>query len=133
MSRYGTPAGGSRLMSNSFQRAVWSAPLAIRMDASSTLLWMSTATFRYLEAFQEHSTYSSTQFTRNCIRRLRCVIECVQRGKGPEFTNQLNSSATKKQTLFEKTLTGLGIRYKPIRPYTQRHNSKVERSHCKDN
>lgn len=89
--------------------------------------------FRYLEAFQEHSTYSSAQFIRNCVRKFPYAIECVQTDNGPEFTNRLNSSATKKLTLFEKTLAQLGIRHKLIRPYTPRHNGKVERSHRKDN
>ena len=35
-------------------------------------------------------------------------------------------------TLFEKTAAELGIRHKPIRPYAQRHNGKVERSHRKE-
>ena len=48
-------------------------------------------------------------------------------------TNRLHSSGTAKLTLFEKTLAELGIRYKTIRPYTPRHNGKVERSHRKDN
>ena len=89
--------------------------------------------FRYLEAFQEHSTYSSAQFIRNCVRKFPFPIECVQTDNGSEFTNRLNSSATKKQTLFEKTLAQLGIRHKLIRPFTPRHNGKVERSHRKDN
>ena len=65
--------------------------------------------FRYLEAFQEHSTYSSAQFIRNCVRKFSFAIECVQTDNGSEFTNRLNSSATKKLTLFEKTLAQLGI------------------------
>ncbi|WP_251318990.1 integrase core domain-containing protein, partial [Flintibacter muris] len=36
------------------------------------------------------------------------------------------------QTLFEKTAADLGIRHKLIRPYTPRHNGKVERSHRED-
>ena len=35
-------------------------------------------------------------------------------------------------TLFEKTAAELGIRHKLIRPYTPRHNGKVERSHRED-
>lgn len=89
--------------------------------------------FRYLEAFQEHSTFSSAQFIRNCVRKFPFAIECVQTDNGPEFTNRFSSSATKRLTLFEKTLAQLGIRHKLIRPYTPRHNGKVERSHRKDN
>ena len=35
-------------------------------------------------------------------------------------------------TLFEATAAQLGIRHKRIRPYTPRHNGKVERSHRED-
>ena len=35
-------------------------------------------------------------------------------------------------TLFEATAAQLGIRHKLIRPYTPRHNGKVERSHRED-
>jgi transposase InsO family protein len=35
--------------------------------------------------------------------------------------------------LFEDSLKKHGIRHKLIRPYTPRHNGKVERSHRKDN
>lgn len=35
-------------------------------------------------------------------------------------------------TLFEQTAEELGVKHKLIRPYTPRHNSKVERSHRED-
>ena len=89
--------------------------------------------FRYLEAFDEINTYSSTVFLRHVVAMFPYAIECVQTDNGPEFTNRLNPSGTTKLTLFEKTLAELGIRHKPIRPYTPRHNGKVERSHRKDN
>ena len=44
-------------------------------------------------------------------------------------TNQFVPDAT----LFERTLKQCGVRHKLIRPYTPRHNGKVERSHRKDN
>ena len=56
--------------------------------------------FRYLEAFQEHSTYSSAEFIKHCVKKFPFAIECVQSDNGPEFTNRLNASATKKPTLF---------------------------------
>ncbi len=34
--------------------------------------------------------------------------------------------------MFEKKLAELGIKHKLIRPYTPRHNGKVERSHRED-
>ncbi len=89
--------------------------------------------FRYLEAFEEHSTHSSTLFVKHVVERFPYLIECVQTDNGFEFTNRLNSKGTKRQTLFEKTLEELGIRHKLIRPFTPRHNGKVERSHRKDN
>ena len=89
--------------------------------------------FRYLEAFKEHSTYSSSQFMKHVVARFPYAIECVQTDNGPEFTNRLVPNGTKKISLFEKTLADLGIRHKLIRPFTPRHNGKVERSHRKDN
>ena len=58
-------------------------------------------------------------------------MECIQTDNGLEFTNRF-STAKNKPTLFESTLHQLGIRHKLIRPYTPRHNGKVERSHRED-
>jgi len=88
--------------------------------------------FRYLEAFKEHNSYSSSEFIKHCVERFPFVIECVQTDNGPEFTNRLTSYADRK-TLFEVTLDRLGIAHHCIKPYTPRHNGKVERSHRKDN
>lgn len=88
--------------------------------------------FRYLEAFKEHNTYASSEFIRHCVKKFPYAIECVQTDNGTEFTNRLNSRCSRK-TLFEVTLEQLGIQHKLIRPYTPRHNGKVERSHRKDN
>ena len=89
--------------------------------------------FRYLEAFEEHSTYSSTQFLKHVVEKFPYAIECVQTDNGFEFTNEMGNSKKKPLTLFEQTLAQLGIRHKKIRPFTPRHNGKVERSHRKDN
>lgn len=89
--------------------------------------------FRYLEAFEEHSTYSSTQFLLHVVEKFPFAIECVQTDNGFEFTNRLSNSNKKPLTLFETTLRQLGIRHKLIKPYTPKHNGKVERSHRKDN
>lgn len=89
--------------------------------------------FRYLEAFKEHNTYSSAEFIKHCVEKFPFAIECVQTDNGPEFTNRLNAQNSTKPTFFEKTLAQLGIRHKLIKPYTPRHNGKVERSHRKDN
>ena len=49
--------------------------------------------------------------------------------------NSLKNSKNKKGkiSLFEARLKQLGISHKLIKPYTPRHNGKVERSHRKDN
>ena len=57
----------------------------------------------------------------------------VQTDNASEFTNQLVGTKNPKPTLFEKTLEHLNSRHKLIKPYTPRHNGKVERSHRKDN
>ncbi len=59
------------------------------------------------------------------------AIECVQTDNGFEFTNEMGNSKKKPPTLFEKTLEQLGIKHKKSRPFTPRHNGKVERSHRK--
>ena len=46
--------------------------------------------------------------------------------------NRFSNSKRELPTLFEKTAAELGIRHKLIRPYTPRHNGKVERSHRED-
>ena len=89
--------------------------------------------FRYLEAFREHSTYSSTLFLRHVVEKFPYAIECVQTDNGFEFTNAMQPKGLAKPTLFEKELEKLGIRHKRIKVFTPRHNGKVERSHRKDN
>ena len=89
--------------------------------------------FRYLEAFKEQSTYSSAIFLKHVVEKFPYAIECIQTDNGFEFTNEMGNSKKKPLTLFEKTLAELNIRHKKIRPFTPRHNGKVERSHRKDN
>ena len=59
-------------------------------------------------------------------------MECVQTDNGIEFTNRFSNSKRELLTLFEATAAELGVRHKLIRPYTPRHNGKVERSHRED-
>ena len=89
--------------------------------------------FRILKAYKEHSTYSSAQFIKYVVEKFPYAIECIQTDNGMEFTNRLNTNTKHKPTLFETTLDQLGITHKLIRPYTPKHNGKVERSHRKDN
>ena len=90
--------------------------------------------YRVLGAYPEQSTYSSTLFLKKVVlefTRKGIEVECIQTDNGFEFTNRFSAS-TNKPTLFEATLQQLGIRHKLIRPYTPRHNGKVERSHRED-
>ena len=89
--------------------------------------------FRYLEAFEEHSTYSSALFLEHLLQRFPFRIECVQTDNGSEFTKRLANTENPTPTLFEARLKQRGIKHKLIKPYTPRHNGKVERSHRKDN
>lgn len=90
---------------------------------------------RFLAAYTEQSTYSSADFLNKLVlwfKRRGVTVECVQTDNGFEFTNRFSNSKRDLQTLFEKTALIHGIRHKLIRPYTPRHNGKVERSHRED-
>ena len=90
---------------------------------------------RILGAYSEQSTYSSADFLREIVKkymRIGIKVECVQTDNGFEFTNRFSNSKRDLPTLFEQTASELGIRHKLIRPYTPRHNGKVERSHRED-
>ena len=89
---------------------------------------------RYLGAYTEQSTYSSADFLEKAVawfKRRGVKVECIQTDNGTEFTNRFTTTRN-KPTLFEKTAAQLNIRHKLIRPYTPRHNGKVERSHRED-
>lgn len=86
---------------------------------------------RYIWFSKEKTTYASKQFVERLVNHFKYNIECIQTDNGFEFTNRLGQDKN-KETIFEKTLREQGIRYKQIRPYTPRHNGKVERSHRKD-
>lgn len=91
--------------------------------------------YRFLEAFSEHSTYSSAQFARHVIdhfAKMGIRVECIQTDNGSEFVKQVGGNPD-NPTMFERTLKEYGVQHKLIRVYTPRHNGKVERSHRKDN
>lgn len=90
---------------------------------------------RFLAAYPEQSTYSSADFLNKLVcwyARKGIQVECIQTDNGFEFTNRFSNSKKDILTLFEKTAHKLGVRHKLIRPYTPRHNGKVERSHRED-
>lgn len=88
--------------------------------------------WRYVEAFEEQSTYSSTVFAEHLLKAFPLPVKCIQTDNGQEFTNRFTAKKD-KLTLFQCFLKEHGIRHKLIRPYPPRHNGKVERSHRKDN
>ena len=82
-----------------------------------------------LGAYEEQSTFSSADFLSKVVKhfaRKGIAVECVQTDNGFEFTNRFSGSRRDLETLFEATARQLGIRHKLIRPYTPRHNGKVE-------
>ena len=89
--------------------------------------------FRFIMAFKEQSTYSSIQFLNALIKAFPFKIECIQTDNGLEFIKSFDERKKGKISLFEARLKELGITHKLIRPFTPRHNGKVERSHRKDN
>ena len=91
--------------------------------------------YRILGAYPEQSTYSSADFLKKVVKafaRKGVKVECVQTDNGFEFTNRFSNTKRNLPTLFERTAADLGIFHKLIRPYTPRHNGKVERSHRED-
>ena len=86
-------------------------------------------TFR--EMYDEHSTYSSTDFLVKLVKNCPFPIREVQTDNGAEFTRALLSNDG-KLSLFEKMLEKCGIKYHRIRVATPRHNGKVERQHRTD-
>ena len=102
---------------------------------TNTLLLTSSHALRFLAAYPEQSTYASADFLKKLFKwyaRRGIRVECVQTDNGFEFTNRFSNSKRDLPTLFETTAAQLGIRHKLIRPYTPRHNGKVERSHRED-
>lgn len=90
---------------------------------------------RFLEAYQEQTTHSSADFLEKVVKfyaKRGIKVECIQTDNGFEFTNRFSNSKKDKMTLFERTVCELGLIHKKIRPYTPRHNGKVERSHRED-
>ena len=90
---------------------------------------------RFLTAYPEQSTYSSADFLQKLCKWYAghgICVKCVQTDNGLEFTNRFSNTKRQLPTLFEATAARLGIQHKLIRPYTPRHNGKVERSHRED-
>jgi len=87
-------------------------------------------TFRYM--YDEHSTYSSTDFLVRLIKEFPVPIREIQTDNGREFTKALFTNNANDLSLFEEKLKSEGIIYHRIRVATPRHNGKVERQHRED-
>ncbi len=85
---------------------------------------------RYLQIYDEASTYTSKKFMEEVIKNFKFKIREVRTDNGLQFTNRLVPS--EKKTLFEEYLIEKEIKHDLIRPFTPKHNGKVERSHRKD-
>ncbi len=83
------------------------------------------------EMYDEHSTYSSTDFLKKLILNSPFPIREIQTDNGTEFTRALISDDG-KPSLFEAMLERCSIKYHRIRVATPRHNGKVERQHRTD-
>ncbi len=65
--------------------------------------------WRFVEAFEEHSTCSSALFVNHLVKAFPCPIECTQTDNGTEFTN-LFSTHRDKTALFQ-------VRFGSMVPY----------------
>ena len=83
---------------------------------------------------KEHSTYESSKFVKIIVKKFKYKIEEIQTDNGFEFTKRLQykNDPNRPKTVIEQKLKELNIKHKLIKPYTSRHNGKVERSHKKD-
>ena len=72
-------------------------------------------------------------FLEHLQKRFPFKLECVQTDNGQEFTKRLGNTENPTSPLFDASLKQWGIRHKLTKPYTPRHNGKIERSHRKDN
>ena len=91
--------------------------------------------YRVLGAYAEQNTFSSADFLNKVVlhfARKGIAVECVQTDNGFESTHRFSGSRRNLETHFEATARQLEIRHKLTRPYTPRHNGKVERSHRED-
>ena len=88
---------------------------------------------RYLQIYEEKSTYTSYMFLQEVVKRFPFRIYTVRTDNGAEFTKRLISSKVNNKTIFEYGLEKFKIAHDLIKPYTPKHNGKVERSHRKDN
>lgn len=84
---------------------------------------------RVLKLVNEHSSYETAKMLLTLEKEFGFKIKTVQTDNGREFCNDREQ----KKSLFENTLSQLGIRHIRTRPYSPWQNGVVERSHKIDN
>ena len=86
---------------------------------------------RFIYAYKEHSGFSTVDFIQRAVVYFGYAPLVIQTDNGTEFTNPKGTGAGKVHVA-DQIMNRLGIKHQLIRPYTPRHNGKVERSHRTD-
>lgn len=86
---------------------------------------------RFIYAYKEHSGFSTQDFIKRAVLYFGYAPKVIQTDNGTEFTNP-KGTGDGKVHIADQIMNQLGIRHQLIRPYTPRHNGKVERSHRTD-
>ena len=85
----------------------------------------------FIYPYKEKSIHSTMDFIKRALVYFGYIPDTIQTDNGTEFTNPKNAKETTVCPV-DELLGKLGIRHKLIRPFTPRHNGKVERSHRTD-
>ncbi len=86
---------------------------------------------RFIYPYKEHNGNSTVDFVKRAIIYFGYVPKIIQTDNGFEFTNS-KRTGNGNPHIVDKLLNKLKIKHQLIRPYTPRHNGKVERSHRTD-
>ncbi len=85
---------------------------------------------RFIYAYDSYNADNTVDFVRRAIIYFGYFPKIIQTDNGSEFT--LNKECNTVH-FFDQFCNKFNIEHKLIRPYTPRHNGKVERSHRNDN
>lgn len=88
---------------------------------------------RFLFAYREFGSQQTVDFVKRAIVYFGYLPLRIQTDNGLEFTAPKNTGVHKAKHALDELLEKLNIEHQLIRPYTPRHNGKVERSHRSDN
>ena len=85
---------------------------------------------RFIYAYEEKTSHTTYLFLKRAALYFGYLPKIIQTDNGTEF---VKNHKTDEVHLMQRFCENLGIEHKTIRPYTPRHNGKVERSHRNDN